>query len=263
MAIINPQKFTIQDTLGFIMKIKESTNASLLNKKVSEIVIEKAGAGELLKTLGIKLEEFEDSTLIQACAALKLNENDALKSLANLEKNKKFNTPNNIHSWTPAFLIQYIKQEYHTYTRSLLEDATSYEERARAVHAPQYPELNQIQWYFESLKEKMSFHLKFQEEKFFPSVKSFLTSSNVTDGKVRSMEKQIYLVQKDQEELEYFLEKIAELSDNFTPPADACTTLRLFYSTLSELNEDLKSHHFVESEYLISVIQQAVEVAKK
>lgn len=245
------------------MQVQESNNALLLNKKINELVMGIPGADEVLKIFGIPVMDFESDTLIQVCASLKLNENDVLNSLQKLQQNHKYHLPNKYHSWPVSMLIQFIKQEHHAYTRSLIEDITGYEEKARSVHANQYPKLNQIHWYFQNFKEKMLFHLKFQEEKFFPSTKSFISASVNTDGKVRSMEKQIQLVKKDQEELDHAISKMAELSNNFTPPSNTCTTLQLMYHGLYNLKEDLKVHHFIENEYLISALSKAIEKAKR
>lgn len=244
------------------MKVSETAYAALLNKKLAEIVTENPGAAEVLKTLGISVKEDEEATLIQAAATLKLDENEVLQSLVNLNRNKELCVPVKIQTWPVPLLMQFIQREYHKYELSLLEDALAFEKRVTELFGDAYPETNQIHWYLDSLKEKMVFHFKFQEEKFFPSIRTFLSTSVSTDGKVRSMEKQVQLVQKDQEEMQYLLAKIAEISNNFTPPVEDSPAFDVFYSRLKEMHADLQTHHFVENEYLISAVNKALIVAK-
>jgi len=44
--------------------------------------------------------------------------------------------------------------------------------------------------------------------------------------------------------------KIAELTNNYTPPADACTTYRVAFSMLQEFEEDLHKHIHLENNIL-------------
>lgn len=244
------------------MKLKEVDNSDILSETFAEIAEKDHQAGEMLKTLGLKVKGNEDEKLNRLCAEQQLDETDLLKNILNLESEKRYALPNKYHSWTTDLLVQYIIQEHHIYTRSLLADALDYANRAEMVHSKEHPQLSQVKWYLLKLEDKLSFHLKFQENKFFPAATAFLTSMIKTEGKIRSIEKQVQLVKKDQEEVNYLMSRMGELTNGFTSPDHVCTAFRLFYSTLKELNFDLKKHHFLEEEYLLSSVGKRVDLIK-
>ncbi|HBQ59054.1 MAG TPA: hypothetical protein DD671_05365 [Balneolaceae bacterium] len=242
-------------------EIMERTGSRLLAMTVSELLEQESRATDVLKNLGLPIKGNEDKSVMEVCTAQQKNEDEVLEALLKLGNGKGFEYPPGIFGWSPELVVKYLEEEHHSYTRSLVEDATGFEHRACDVHGTQYPELNQVRWYFEKLKEKLEFHLKFQEEKFFPAVlKLFAHNGEPRDGLVKSLKKQIALIQKDQEEIEYQIGRIAELTDNFTPPSEACTTFRLLYTTLKNLKDDLEKHHFLEEQYLISGIEPEITI---
>ena len=44
--------------------------------------------------------------------------------------------------------------------------------------------------------------------------------------------------------------KIAELTNNYTPPADACSTYRVTFAMLSDFEQDLHKHIHLENNIL-------------
>ena len=54
----------------------------------------------------------------------------------------------------------------------------------------------------------------------------------------------------DHEEAGNIMAQIRELSDNYTPPADACTTYRILYQNLEGFEKDLHKHVHLENNIL-------------
>ena len=46
------------------------------------------------------------------------------------------------------------------------------------------------------------------------------------------------------------MEEIRQLSDDYTPPEDACTSYRVLYAKLQEFEQDLHQHVHLESNIL-------------
>ena len=53
--------------------------------------------------------------------------------------------------------------------------------------------------------------------------------------------------------------RIRELSDGFTPPADACTTYRAAFAKLEEFEADLHRHVHLENNVLFPRARAAIE----
>ena len=54
--------------------------------------------------------------------------------------------------------------------------------------------------------------------------------------------------------------KIAQLSDNYNPPADGCSTYRVAFALLKEFEEDLHLHIHLENNILFP---KAIELEKE
>ena len=67
------------------------------------------------------------------------------------------------------------------------------------------------------------------------------------------------MMQEHKDEGDRFV-KIAELTNNFTPPADACNTYKVTFQTLKEFEQDLHRHIHLENNILFP---KAVELEKK
>lgn len=242
------------------MNIAEKKQPNFLKMTIAEFLQEEKRGSRLLQMLGIPAKGNEDKTLMEVCMTGQRNEGEVIEEIERLKKGADFDYPEGIFSWSPELVIRYLEEEHHDYTSSLICDAEDYGERAWNVHGTQYPELNQVKWYVQKLKEKLEMHLKFQEQKFFPTVLSFFEMNGETkDGTVQSLKKQAGIIEKDQEEIEYLIHRLHDLTDNFTPPKEACTTFRLLYFTLQMLDEDLEKHHFLEEQYVLSKLKMKLE----
>ncbi len=242
------------------MNIAEQEAPKLLTTTIADFLKDDGRGSELLKIMGLPIRGNEDKSLIEVCTSQKRNENEVLKEIERFKKGAQFEYPEGIFSWSPKLVVRYLEEEHHVYTKSLIQDAKDYGNRAWDVHGTQYPELNQIKWYVEKLSQKLDFHLRFKEEKFFPkAIKLFNNDGMVKDGTVQSLAKGIKLIQKDREEIEYFMQRIRDLSNQFTPPKEACTTFQLLYSTLKKLNEDMEKHHFLEEQYIVSKLKSELK----
>ncbi len=243
-----------------MLNIKEKEPPNTLNMTIADFLQKEKSASRLLQVLGIPTRGNEQKTLMEVCTARQRNEDEVLKEIERLKKGAEFDYPEGIFSWSPELVIRYLEEEHHNYTSSLIRDAEDYGERAWDVHGTQYPELNQVKWYVQKLKNKLEMHLKFEEQKFFPTVlRLFEMNGETKDGTVQSLKKQAEIIVKDQEEIEYLVGRIRDLTNNFTPPKEACTTFRLLYFTLQKLDEDLEKHHFLEEQYVLSKLKTKLE----
>jgi regulator of cell morphogenesis and NO signaling len=60
----------------------------------------------------------------------------------------------------------------------------------------------------------------------------------------------VAVMEDEHEHAGSLLEKIRLLSNNYTPPADACTTYRLCFAALQTLETDLHQHVHLENNIL-------------
>jgi iron-sulfur cluster repair di-iron protein len=243
-----------------VMNLVAEESLSILKMTIADFLQEEKRGANLLQVLGIPARGNEHRTLVEVCSMQQRNEDEVLKEIERLKKGAEFDYPEGLFSWTPELVIRYLKEEHHNYTRSLINDAKDYGERAWEVHGTQYPELNQVKWYVQKLSDKLEMNLKFEEQKFYPKVLRFFEmNGEAREGTVQSLKKQSNIIAKDQNEIEYLVGRLHELTNDFNPPVEACTTFRLLYYALQKLEEDLEKHHFLEEQYVLSKLKTKLE----
>lgn len=100
----------------------------------------------------------------------------------------------------------------------------------------------------------MASHLKKEELILFPFVKKLvaakLKQTAVESPQFQTVENPIEtMMQEHDNEGERFRE-IAELTNNYNPPADACNTYRVAFAMLEEFEKDLHLHIHLENNIL-------------
>jgi regulator of cell morphogenesis and NO signaling len=102
---------------------------------------------------------------------------------------------------------------------------------------------------FSKLSKELLEHLEDEEENVFPLIKSYVNNGE------KSVDSETYkaALQKlveDHEEAGEVMEKIGQLSNRYTPPADACTTYRILYKNLEGFEQNLHKHVHLENNIL-------------
>ena len=160
-------------------------------------------------------------------------------------KDSDFNT------WPLDLLIDYIEKIHHRYVRNKIKEITPYLDKVCKVHGSNHPELHQIRALFFDGAEELTQHLYKEEIILFPYIRHMCAgelagahcSFGTVDNPIRMMEHE-----HDVEGNRF--RTIRELSHQFTPPADACTTYKVCFSMLEEFEKDLHKHIHLENNIL-------------
>ena len=67
-------------------------------------------------------------------------------------------------------------------------------------------------------------------------------------------------MENDHELVGGFMEEINQLSNSYSPPADACSSYQVLYSKLDEFEKDLHQHVHLENNILFP---KAIQLAKE
>ena len=146
-------------------------------------------------------------------------------------------------------LIDHIVSTHHAYTKRELLQIFAYLQKVSSKHGDRHPELNQIFEAFSSLKEEMDLHMKKEELILFPKIKE-LERGVRQSAPVMNIQAPIAVMEDEHDHAGRCLEQIRELSNNYNPPADACTTYRLSFASLQAFEKDLHQHVHLENNIL-------------
>jgi regulator of cell morphogenesis and NO signaling len=154
--------------------------------------------------------------------------------------------------WTDApltDLIEYIVSTYHKSLREELPRLEAMALRVNEVHGDKDPErLQEIVAVFQALKTELTEHMMKEEQILFPMI---------AKGDRESAQETITLMEDEHESAGNALERLRELTDDYTPPLAACNTWRALWHGLEVLEKDTHQHIHLENNILFPRALQA------
>ncbi|WP_405573932.1 iron-sulfur cluster repair di-iron protein [Winogradskyella sp. Asnod2-B02-A] len=157
-------------------------------------------------------------------------------------------------SWPLDLLAEYVEKKHHRYVEEKIPVLLQFLNKLCKVHGERHPELFKINELFTASAGELAAHLKKEELILFPFIKNMvnakLTNSAIKSPQFGTVENPIEMMKHEHDiEGERFRE-IAELTDNYNPPVDACNTYKVTYAMLEEFEKDLHLHIHLENNIL-------------
>ena len=153
-----------------------------------------------------------------------------------------------------AQLSDYIVQTHHAYVKSEMPQIYAYLEKVSSKHGERHPELYKIFETFAAVKEEMEVHMRKEELVLFPRIKELQKMSDGENANLQLnityLQSPITVMEQEHDHAGTLLNDIRILSDNYTPPQDACTTYRLSFAALKAFELDLHQHVHLENNIL-------------
>lgn len=228
----------------------QSTN--LKNTPVGEIVAENYHAADVFRQYGIDFccgghKTLEEVTLKNGVAADEITE-----QLEQVLATSKIDSED-YSNWSPEFLIDYIENTHHQFVRTKVPQILAYASKVAKVHGSRHPENIEIFNLFNLLSQELMEHLSDEEENVFPLIKKYTTAKHKGDDNLMDssvFESALDKLVADHEEAGDLVAQIRKLSNDFTPPEDACATYRILYQNLEGFEQDLHKHVHLENNIL-------------
>lgn len=167
-------------------------------------------------------------------------------------------------SWPSDLLADYIEKKHHRYVLEKTPVLRQFLDRLCKVHGARNPELFKVNELFTASTDELLRHMKDEESIVFPYVREMVEAKNngapkPPTEKFGTVENPIeQMLHEHEAEGERFRE-ISEITNDYTPPADACNTYRVAYQMLEEFEKDLHLHIHLENNILFL---DAIEMEK-
>ena len=162
------------------------------------------------------------------------------------------NQPSSMDSDTVSLteLTNYIVSTHHGYTKKELPQIFAWLQKVSAKHGDRHPELYRIFECFASLKEELEDHMRKEELILFPRIVEMENSADYSKISPLYLQAPVTLMEHEHEQAGILLKEIHRYSNNYIPPADACTTYRLSFAALQAFEADLHRHIHLENNIL-------------
>ena len=220
---------------------------------VGEIVAENYKTAAIFKRYRIDFCCNGNRTIAAATKSKEIDEEKLLSEL-NEVMAEKVQGEIDFKAFPIDLLADYVEKTHHRYIEQRIPEITPFLSKVARVHGANHPELLEVEQLFTETAQDLAAHVKTEALLLFPYIRQ-MVKSNMGDKKRPKAalgSATEYIVQMEEEhdaEGERF-RRISELTDNYTPPADACRTYMVTFDMLREFEEDLHRHIHIENNIL-------------
>lgn len=197
-------------------------------------------------------------TLSDACTEKGIS----VEALLNELENATSNTVKNqlpFNEMDEQQLISYILIHHHFYVKQSMPAIIMHVEKVAAKHGERYPYMVTVLALFTAIREEMTAHMQKEEMILFPRIKEvgqLLNSKDANSLAAGYISGPVNVMEQEHEHAGELLYQIRQLTSNYTPPADACTTFKVALAELKEFEEDLHKHVHLENNLLFPMAEK-------
>lgn len=226
---------------------------NLMESKVGVVVSKNYRTARVFSSHGI---DFCCKGGISVAEACKLNQVDPQRVLTELElilDNQEVADPDAaLHELSNAALIELITTRHHAYVRETAPVLEGYLLKIAHVHGERHPELLPLYQEFHLMNQALMAHMEKEEELLFPRLIHWEKALERSVVQAEGLLAPIHAMEDEHNIEGDRLRKMRQLTNDYTPPADACQTYRVAFSMLTEFEEDLHRHIHLENNLLFA-----------
>lgn len=168
------------------------------------------------------------------------------------------------NSWPLDLLADYIEKTHHRYVEEKTTIIMQFLNKLCSVHGGNHPELFKINTLFSECAGELAQHMKKEELILFPFVKKMVNTKE-TEGALAqpafgTVSNPIAMMMHEHDTEGERFREIASLTNDYTVPADGCTTYKVTFAMLKEFEENLHTHIHLENNILFP---KAMELEKE
>lgn len=203
-------------------------------------------------------------TIEDACADKNINPQAIYDEIENL--NIKQDNTIDFNAFPLDLLADYVEKTHHRYVEEKTPVLLTFLDKIRKVHGEHHPELFEVYELFEASSRDLAAHLKKEELILFPfirkMIKAKISGEKLEQPHFGTVENPVNMMKEEHTVEGDRMRKIAELTNEFQPPADACNTYQVAFAMLQDFENDLHKHIHLENNILFPKSLQLEESFK-
>ncbi|MCF7922004.1 MAG: iron-sulfur cluster repair di-iron protein [Candidatus Marinimicrobia bacterium] len=223
------------------------------HKSVGQLVSDDFRSASVFKSFDIDYCCGGKKTLEQACKENDLEIVGVVTALNEVVKQPK-GSGIDYRQWKLDFLCDYIVNTHHAYVNNAIDQISMDIVKVLRAHGSPHPELLEIKACFDQLSSELTTHMKKEEIILFPYIKKMVQDQNSNQNPSRppfgSIQNPINAMETEHVGAGKLIARIRNLSNDYTVPADGCTTYGVTLAGLHQFEEDLHQHIHLENNIL-------------
>ncbi len=212
---------------------------SVLEKRLCDLAIQVPGAKAIFNELNLNYYSNGKQTLNAALTEAHLNPETIAAKLTALEQNEALTT--NWQTASSLKLIAHLIDDFHEKHRSQFQQLISLSKQVTQDNSEHPLCPHQLESHLSQMQYDLEEHMIKEEAILFPMImKGYYPSGPIA------------VMEAEHNEHANALEKLTELTQQFTAPEDACKNWQLLYVKTKEFYNDLKEHIHLENNILFT-----------
>lgn len=233
------------------------------SETIGEMVVNDYRKAEVFRKFGLDFCCGGKKTLDKACKSKGIDVKEVENALNEIDKQDTSRTED-YNSWDLDFLADYILNKHHKYIENAHPMLNEFSNKVARVHGSRHPEVVEIAEYYAAIADELTQHMHKEEVILFPYIKELAVAkrngTTMSRPPFGTIQNPINMMEEEHVSAGGLLDKIKELSNDFTPPEDACSSYRVLFSKLQEYELDLHQHIHLENNILF---KKAIELEKE
>jgi regulator of cell morphogenesis and NO signaling len=208
-------------------------------QSVGELASTRPGASRVFHRHGLDFCCGGHTTLADACAAACLDVASVMDEIRAEET-----VSGDFERWTERPLpevIDHILERFHEPHRLEVPRLLEMARKVERVHAEKSTCPRGLAEHLAKMQEELELHMQKEEQVLFPLLRQ---------GRGRMAAMPIQVMEEEHQDHGRNLERLRELTNDYTPPAEACGTWNALYLGLDELQRELMEHISIENNVL-------------
>lgn len=220
--------------------------------KLGDVVAKFPKASEIFKRYHIDYCCGGQRPLSAAIQEQNLNGNDILADLHKAFREVQAVKQDAAVDWRQApfdKLIDHIVNTHHAFLNQELPQISEDVKKILRVHGAHHGAvLSKVHKLFHTLKMELEEHLIKEEEILFPMIKEY--EKNPSAAGLPRIRETVAEIESEHTAVGDILKELRSITEQYSAPGDACTTFRLTYQKLEELESDVFQHVHLENNIL-------------
>lgn len=232
---------------------------TVTTKTVGEMVAQDYRNASVFQRYGIDFCCKGNKSIDQVCEERSIPKEGLLRELEQIAQNTS-EKASDYNSWPIDLLADYIEKKHHRYIEETTAQLKTYLEKICTVHGKQHPELFTVKELFFESAADLAVHMKKEELILFPYIRKMMLArkekQDLPKPPFGTIQNPIEMMKHEHDDEGDRFRKIAELTNNYTTPSDACNTYKVTFSLLKEFETDLHLHIHLENNILFPKAEQ-------
>lgn len=235
-------------------QVQIQKNDTEKGETVGEIAAKDLRKAEVFKKYGIDFCCGGKKSLKEVCNEKGIDPAAIEAELDAAQEGAAVSAANDYSRWQPDFLADYIYNQHHIYYYEEMPVITDLMAKVKARHGAHFPELTTLSSFLSQLTSELDSHFIKEERVVFPFIKAMVQAKRTGNFEALnsqpSLTEPVRMMESEHETAGDMLAQIQKLTNDYTPPSDACNSFQFLYKKLKALDEDLHQHIHLENNLL-------------